>query len=97
LEGDCRLVAPEGIADRVVMGHFDAVEFVPKALKVLRPEGGILHVHCLCRKDRMPEDAWAKVRKKTDDAGRSCRLLLFEKVKSFKPRVWHIVLDVAVR
>jgi len=97
LEGDCRLVAPEGIADRVVMGHFDAVEFVPKALKVLRPEGGILHVHCLCRKDRMPEDAWAKVRKKTDDAGRSCRLLLFEKVKSFKPRVWHIVLDVEIR
>jgi tRNA wybutosine-synthesizing protein 2 len=97
LLGDCRKVAPEGVADRVVMGHFDSVEFLPKALRVLKPEGGILHVHCLCRKDRMPEEAWAKVKRKAADGGRSLELLHFEKVKSFKPRVWHIVLDVAVR
>ena len=97
LEGDCRLVAPEGVADRVVMGHFDAVEFVPKAVKVLKPEGGMLHVHCLCRKDRIPEEAWSKVRRKVAEGGKSAELLHFEKIKSYKPRVWHIVLDVGVR
>lgn len=97
LEGDCRLVAPEGVADRVVMGHFDAVEFLPKALKVLKPEGGILHVHCLCRKDRMPDDAWSRASGKVAETGKRAELLHFEKVKSYKPRVWHVVLDVAVR
>ena len=97
LEGDCGSVAPEGVADRVVMGHFDSVEFLPKALKVLKPEGGILHVHCICRKDRIPEEAWSKVRRRVAEGGKSAELLHFEKVKSFKPRIWHIVLDVLVR
>lgn len=96
LEGDCRKVAPEGIADRVVMGHFDSLEFVPKALRVLRPEGGMLHVHCLCRKDRIPDEAWDRVRKRVEDGGRRGELVHCERVKSFKPRVWHIVLDVKV-
>jgi len=96
LEGDCRNVAPEGVADRVVMGHFDSVGFIPKALRVLKPGGGMLHVHCLCRKDRIPKEAWEKVRRRIDDGGRKAELLHCEKVKSFKPRIWHVVLDVAV-
>jgi tRNA wybutosine-synthesizing protein 2 len=96
LEGDCRLVAPEAVADRVVMGHFDSLEFIPKALRVLKPGGGILHVHCLCRKDRIPEGAWEKVRRKMADGGREAGLVHCERVKSFKPRIWHVVLDVRV-
>jgi tRNA wybutosine-synthesizing protein 2 len=97
LEGDCRKVAPEGVADRVVMGHFDSVEFLPKALDVLKPEGGTLHVHCLCRKDRIPREAWEKVRRRIGENARKAELIRCERVKSFKPRIWHIVLDVAVR
>ncbi len=97
LEGDCRKVAPEAVADRVVMGHFDSLEFVPKAVRVLRPEGGILHVHGLCRKDRIPEGAWEKARKAIGGCGRTGDLIHCERVKSFKPRIWHIVLDVRVR
>jgi tRNA wybutosine-synthesizing protein 2 len=96
LEGDCRKVAPEGVADRVVMGHFDSPEFISKALRVLRPEGGMLHVHCLCRKDRIPDAAWERVRKKLEEGGRRGELVHCERVKSFKPRTWHIVLDVKV-
>jgi tRNA G37 N-methylase Trm5 len=85
------------MADRVVMGHFDSTDFLPKALNVLKPEGGILHVHCLCRKDRIPEEAWGKVRKRIGEGGKRAELIHCERVKSYKPRVWHIVLDVAVR
>jgi tRNA wybutosine-synthesizing protein 2 len=97
LPGDCRETAPEGVADRVVMGHFDSLDFLPKALRVLRPEGGILHIHRLCRKDLIPAGAWQEVKKAIESAGRRADLLQSEKVKSFKPRVWHVVLDVQVR
>jgi len=97
LEGDCREVAPEGVADRVVMGHFDSLDFLPKALRVLRPEGGVLHVHCLSRKDRIPQEAWDRVRRGMEEGGRRGELVHCERVKSFKPRVWHIVLDVGVK
>jgi tRNA wybutosine-synthesizing protein 2 len=97
LLGDCRTEAPDGVADRVVMGHFDSLESLPKALKVLKPEGGILHVHCLCRKDRIPAEAWEKVRKAVGEGEKRAELIHFERVKSFKPKVWHIALDVAVR
>jgi tRNA wybutosine-synthesizing protein 2 len=97
LLGDCRETAPEGLADRVVMGHFDSMEFIPKAVRVLKPGGGILHVHCLCKKDRIPEDAWGQVQGAIGESGRNAGLLHCERVKSFKPRIWHTVLDVRVR
>ena len=96
LEGDCRQVAPEGVADRIVLGHFDSVDFIPKALRVLKPEGGVLHLHCLCRQDRLPEDAWGRALRKIEGAGMRAGLLHCERVKSFKPKTWHIVLDIGV-
>jgi tRNA wybutosine-synthesizing protein 2 len=97
LEGDCRHTAPEGVADRVVMGHFDSAGFVPKALKVLRPEGGILHVHLLCPQKGIPDVALRPVLKEIQKQGKEANLLKCVRVKSFKPKVWHIVLDVAAK
>ncbi len=92
--GDCRLVAPEGVADRVVMGHFEAIDYVPKALRVLRPEGGVLHLHALCPKADIPGAVWGPLEGATRVAGGRAELLDVVRLKSFKPRVWHIVLDV---
>lgn len=96
LLGDCRVVAPEGVADRAVLGHFDSPRFVEKALRVLKPEGGVLHFHCLCRKDRIPQMAWQPLRRSIEELGRRAELAGTVKVKSFKPKVWHIVLEVRV-
>jgi tRNA wybutosine-synthesizing protein 2 len=95
LLGDCRDVAPEGVADRVVMGHFRAPEFLDKALRVLGPEGGIMHIHTLCQKGLIPDGAWGPVRERIESAGRKAVLRKVVRVKSFKPHIWHIVLDVA--
>lgn len=95
LLGDCREVAPEGAADRVVMGHFRSPEFLDKALLVLRPKGGILHIHALCQKDQIPDGAWRPVRERIESAGKRAVLHKAVRVKSFKPHIWHIVLDVA--
>ncbi|MGQ9582415.1 MAG: class I SAM-dependent methyltransferase [Thermoplasmatota archaeon] len=94
--GDCRLVAPEGSADRVVMGHFDAIEYASKAVRVLRPEGGVLHLHALCPKTDIPNAVWRPLKTIIQKESRRAELLGVVRLKSFKPKVWHIVLDVAV-
>jgi tRNA wybutosine-synthesizing protein 2 len=96
LLGDCREVAPEGIADRVVMGHFRAMDYLDTAVRVLKPGGGIVHVHALCRKDLIPQGVWETIRLKINELGKRAELQNTVKVKSFRPRMWHIVLDVAV-
>ncbi|KAJ0250215.1 tRNA wybutosine-synthesizing protein 2/3/4 [Hirschfeldia incana] len=46
LEGDNRLTAPKGVADRVCLGLIPTSEGSwVTAIQALRPEGGILHVH----------------------------------------------------
>lgn len=94
LFGDCLVVAPEDVADRVVMGHFDAIRYLPKALRVLKKEGGTLHIHALCPKADIPGAVWERVRGGIEREGRAAELLNVVRLKSFKPRVWHIVLDV---
>jgi len=96
LEGDCRAVAPEGVADRVVMGHFDSPDFIPKALKVLKPEGGIIHLHVLCPKKGIPGAALGPALEAIHERGHDARLHECVRVKSFKPGTWHIVLDITV-
>ena len=46
-EGDCRDVAPRGDADWVIMGHFDAREYLDVAFAALRGKGTIVY-HELC-------------------------------------------------
>ena len=46
--GDCRETAPKGVADRVIMGHFDAERYLDIALDAAR-DRTTLHVHGLHR------------------------------------------------
>src|SRR5207245_10853209 len=54
LLGDCRAIAPRGIADWVIMGHFDAREYLDVALDALRGKGTIVY-HELCAKEQYPD------------------------------------------
>jgi tRNA wybutosine-synthesizing protein 2 len=54
--GDCRAVAPEGVADRVILGHFEAVKYLDVAFESSRGSA-TLHVHGLSRLGgRRPEE-----------------------------------------
>lgn len=82
--GDCRDHL-QGTYDRILMGHFDAVEFLPQALLHSRP-GTTLHVHGL-------GDRSAEVARAVGSAG--FRYNISEhKVKKYASRVWHCVWDV---
>ena len=44
--GDCRVVHPTHVANRVIMGYLhDTETFLPYALETLVKEGGIIHMH----------------------------------------------------
>ncbi len=94
LFGDNRNVCPERVADRVIMGYFDTLPFVPHALRSLR-DGGIIHYHDLARR-RDAQDLVERVTKVITRWGFTAEVLERRVVKSYAPRVWHVVLDIDV-
>src|SRR5947199_10136797 len=54
LLGDCRAVVPRSTADWVIMGHFDAREYLDVAFDALRRQGTIIY-HELCPNAQFPD------------------------------------------
>lgn len=94
--GDCRDLAPRGMAHRVLMGLLpDALPFLQTALEVLRPEGGRLHVHRVVEA-RSRDAAFQEIRAALEAEGASAHLEGTHVVKSYGPGHDHVVFDVAV-
>lgn len=94
--GDNRTAAiPLGGADRVLLGYLpDSVPWVPRALELLRPDGGWVHVHRITG-SRDPEEtsaepALASARR----AGRELRAYTVRWVKAYGPGREHVVVDL---
>ena len=85
---DCRAIRPH--ADRVVMGHYDAYQYLPAAVEGLR-DGGVLHVHALTPVD----DPWSEpIEHITRAVGeRSVQVLDRHPVKTHSPGLQHVVVD----
>lgn len=96
LLGDCRDVAPRGVADWVVMGHFDARQYLDVAFQALRGRGTIVY-HEVCPKEQFP-DALAR---RLGAAARSQWMAVIRIetriVKSYAPGIVHAVAEVQVR
>lgn len=96
--GDCREVAPRGVAHRVVLGYFPGTAaFLPTALAALRPEGGVLHHHDTAPAESARERLAADVRAACAAAGRACEVVHFRVVKSYAPGIVHAVVDAVLR
>ena len=95
IRGNCRKVAPEGVADRVIMGHFDSYKFLSKAINVLKDDGGVLHYHEAC-----PNDLFSRPEKRIKAAAarqeKKAEILRFRVVKSYAPCVSHVAVDARV-
>ena len=94
-----------GCAHRVLLGLIpSSARAWPTAVRLLRDEGGWLHVHA--NKGEEEVEAFARVElpralaRLAAEAGRPAAWRFaaahVERVKSFAPRVWHIVVDVRV-
>ncbi len=100
LPGDNREVdLPREWADRVVLGYLpDAVPWIARALELVRPEGGVLHVHTVADARAATGRALATVERAVARAGGE----LLERprareVKPYGPGRTHVVVDARVR
>jgi len=98
--GDNRDVPlPPGSADRVFLGYLpDAVPWVRRAVGLLVPDGGWLHVHSVADARGARDAATARVREAVTDAGgRVTEPPRGREVKPYGPGRTHVVVDVRVR
>jgi len=91
---DCRDVAVEGV-DRVVMGYYDAWEYLDTALAALRP-GGVVHLHEATPEAELWDRPVSRLREAADRHGRGVEVLDRRVVKSHSPGVEHVVVDARV-
>ncbi|WP_128476825.1 class I SAM-dependent methyltransferase [Halorussus pelagicus] len=92
---DCRDVEMDPRADRVVMGYYDAWEYLDAALAALKP-GGVVHMHEATPEDLLWERPVSRLREAAADADREIEVLDRRKVKSHSEGVWHVVVDARV-
>ncbi|KAG2688300.1 hypothetical protein I3760_09G088800 [Carya illinoinensis] len=103
LEGDNRITAPKGVADRVCLGLLPTSEGSwVTAVRALRIEGGTLHVHGNVKDSE--EELWkGHVSKSIFEIARSEGYLWevsiehVERVKWYAPHIRHLVADVSCR
>ncbi|SFC27801.1 methyltransferase [Halobiforma haloterrestris] len=104
---DCRDLAGEVEADRVVMGYYgsddddgetradEAHEFLDDALEALVP-GGVVHYHEATPESRLWERPEKRLERAVAAADRSLEIRDRRRVKSHSAGVEHVVLDVQV-
>ena len=95
LLGDCVEVAPRGVADRVIMGLLHVThQYLPLALEVLKPAGGVIHYHESVPSKLRFERPVKRVLEAA--AGRKVEILNKRVVKRYAPGVDHVVLDARI-
>ncbi|MDD5616381.1 MAG: class I SAM-dependent methyltransferase family protein [Candidatus Methanoperedens sp.] len=94
VEGDCALFTPRGIADRVIMGYFDAHPYLENGISAL-VHGGILHYH-----EAVPEAVEDRPVNRIVEAagklGRKVEIIEARRIKKYAPGVWHVVVDAKI-
>jgi tRNA wybutosine-synthesizing protein 2 len=94
--GDC-IDAPEGVADRVIMGYLTDTEmYLEKAMRVISPNGGTIHCHTACPLEVIPDRPEGVVTSAEGSSGRKVRSKVIRPIKSYAPGVEHMVIDIVL-
>ena len=96
-QGDCTVVTPTGIADRVVAGSWGESErFLPTAVAALRPgQDGTIHLHDMLKV--VDEQEWMpRIASMLEHAGAQLLDSQVHHVKSVTPTLVHYVADLKV-
>lgn len=94
IRGDCGTIVPRlahrrPIADRVIMGHYDATPYLGAAVAALRP-GGMLHLHTVGPADAPLEETSQAL------AERDLEITDRRVVKTHAPGMVHAVVDAVL-
>ncbi|NOY10956.1 MAG: class I SAM-dependent methyltransferase family protein [Archaeoglobi archaeon] len=93
--GDSMHVIPESFADRVIMGHIYAEQFLQNAISALRDEGWV-HYHEAVPV-RVMERPVERVRRAAERMGARVVEIGMRKVKNYAPNVLHVVVDARIK
>lgn len=94
--GDCREVAPVGVADRVIMGLVSGTDsYLDTALKCLKEDGGIIHYHEAFPK-RLLQEKIEIIKNKAVQKSFKVKQLNFKRVKKYAPCIEHFVIDLCL-
>jgi tRNA wybutosine-synthesizing protein 2 len=96
LLGDCRVTAPHGVADVVLMGHFSATEYLDIAFHALRGAGLVVY-HELCPRELFPNVPLERFSEAARESWYDVESAHARIVKSFAPGIVHVVLEARVR
>ncbi len=94
--GNCRDLAPNGVADRVLMGYIgNTHQYLDVALEALKSDGGIIHYH-----ESVPDKLKYirpvdRIKEAAD--GRDVEILHKRIIKKYSPGVYHVVVDAWVQ
>jgi tRNA wybutosine-synthesizing protein 2 len=95
--GDNRVVAPKNCADRVILGYlYDPQDFLSVAFQCLKNHIGMLHYHELVPVEGVPQQPLSHIEAVAGRYNRGVRVLKVHVIKSYAPRINHIVLDVRI-
>ncbi|HXY88159.1 MAG TPA: class I SAM-dependent methyltransferase family protein [Candidatus Acidoferrales bacterium] len=95
LLGDCAKESPVSDFDRVIMGSFEAFNYLENGIKAIKP-GGILHYHETVPIQLAYTRPLARVVEAAKKIGKNVEALEIKKVKNFSPGIWHVVLDARI-
>jgi tRNA wybutosine-synthesizing protein 2 len=91
--GDCRVVHPNHVANRVIMGYLHNTEtFLPFALDTLVENGGTIHMHRAVKENSI-EDIITSITKICINRGYESEIGT-RKIKHYSPGVRHIIFDI---
>jgi tRNA wybutosine-synthesizing protein 2 len=99
---DCRDVVAGGIDgdgefefDRVVMGYYDAYEYLDSALAALAP-GGTVHMHEATPEPLVPDRPVGRLEAAAAEVDRAVEVLETLTVKGYSEGVSHVVVDARI-
>jgi len=94
--GDCAKLAPQGLADRVIMGMVQVTDrYLKTGVQALR-SGGVLHYHQTIPVRRFPGAAVEDVESAARDLGCEAEILRCVRVKKYSPGMVHAVVDARI-
>ncbi|KKG08716.1 class I SAM-dependent methyltransferase family protein [Methanosarcina sp. 2.H.A.1B.4] len=95
--GDCSQAAPEGEADRVIMGYVGTTHhYLEPAIKALKKSGGILHYHETVPENLARTRPEERIKKAAGCLGKKVEVLAIRRIKKYSPGVLHVVVDVRI-
>lgn len=95
--GDSTQAAPEGEADRVIMGYVGTTHhYLEAAIKTLKKNGGILHYHETVPESLAKTRPEERIKNAVESLGKKVEVIEIRRIKKYSPGVLHVVVDARI-